>query len=60
MQRDAKSKEEVSILLGHSLVFVTEARYALLESETVAQSLSGRTKSGTGTAQVIPMEKMKQ
>jgi hypothetical protein len=31
MQRDATSMEEVSILLGHSLVFVTEARYALLE-----------------------------
>jgi hypothetical protein len=28
MQRDAKSKEEVSILLGHSLVFMTEAHYA--------------------------------
>jgi hypothetical protein len=42
--------EEVSILLGHSSVAVTEQRYAFLEAETVAGSLSGRTKTGTGTA----------
>jgi hypothetical protein len=33
--------EEVSILLGHSSVLVTEARYAFLEGETVAASLGG-------------------
>jgi integrase len=47
LQRDGKSMEEVSILLGHSSVQVTEQRYAFLESEKVAASLSGRTKTGT-------------
>jgi integrase len=41
LQRDGKSMEEVSILLGHSSVLVTEARYAFLEGETVAASLGG-------------------
>jgi integrase len=50
LQRDGKSMEEVSILLGHSSVAVTEQRYAFLEAETVAESLSGRTNTGTGTA----------
>ncbi len=42
LQRDGKSMEEVSILLGHSSITVTEQRYAFLEGDTVAQSLSGR------------------
>jgi integrase len=46
LQRDGKSMEEVSILLGHSSVVVTERRYAFLEAEAVAESL-GRTKVGT-------------
>jgi integrase len=50
-----RSMEEVSILLGHSSVAVTEARYAFLEAEAVAQAVSGGTKSATGTADVIPM-----
>jgi integrase len=49
LQRDGKSMEQVSILLGHSSVVVTEQRYAFLEEEEVAASL-GRTKSGTRTA----------
>jgi hypothetical protein len=49
-----------SILLGHSSVLVTEARYAFLEGEAVAESLSGRTKIGTGTADVISISKVKQ
>lgn len=49
LQRDRKSMEEVSILLGHSSVKVTEERYAFLESEAVAASI-GRTNVGTGTA----------
>jgi integrase len=60
LQRDGKSMEEVSILLGHSSVLVTEARYAFLEGEAVAESLSGRTKTGTGTAHVVPISKAKQ
>ena len=44
MQRDGKSMEEVSILLGHSSVLVTETRYAFLEGETVAESLSAAQK----------------
>lgn len=54
LQRDGKTMAEVSILLGHSSVLVTEKSYAFLESETVAASLSGigerRTKVGTGKA----------
>jgi integrase len=50
LQRDGKSMEEVSILLGHSSVLVTEKSYAFLEAEEVAESLSGRTILGTGTA----------
>jgi len=62
LQRDGKTMEEVSILLGHSSVLVTEARYAYLEGEAVAESLSGqrRTKTGTGTADIIPIEKARQ
>jgi integrase len=50
LQRDGKSMEEVSLLLGHSSVLVTEKSYAFLEAETVAASLAGRTNLGTGTA----------
>jgi integrase len=50
LQRDGKSMEEVSGLLGHSSVTVTEKCYAFLNLEVVAQSLSGRTFLGTGTA----------
>jgi integrase len=50
LQRDGRSMEEVSILLGHSSVVVTEQRYAFLDAEQVAASLSGRTFTGTGTA----------
>jgi integrase len=50
LQRDRKSMEEVSILLGHSSVIVTEERYAFLEAETVAESLSGAQKSAHKTA----------
>jgi integrase len=50
LQRDGKSLEEVSILLGHSSVLITEKCYAFLEAEAVAESLAGRTKVGTGTA----------
>ncbi|MPZ58476.1 MAG: tyrosine-type recombinase/integrase [Rhizobiales bacterium] len=45
LQRDGKSMAEVSLLLGHSSVTVTEQRYAFLEAEAVAQSLSGPHKS---------------
>lgn len=50
LQRDRKSMEEVSILLGHSSVTVTEECYAFLEAEAVAASLAGRTNPGTRTA----------
>ena len=52
--------EEVSILLGHSSVLVTEQRYAFLEGETVAAAVSGRTKTGTWDAAVIPITKGRQ
>lgn len=47
LQRDRKSMAEVSMLLGHSSVQVTETRYAFLNAEEVAASI-GRTISGTG------------
>lgn len=50
LQRDRKSLEEVSDLLGHSSVVVTERAYAFLDAETIAASLASRTKTGTGTA----------
>jgi len=50
LQRDGKSIMEVSMLLGHSSVTVTEQRYAFLESEKVAASISGRTKTGSSVA----------
>ena len=50
LQRDGKSMEEVSVLLGHSSVLVTEKSYAFFEAEEIAKSLVGRTKVGTGTA----------
>lgn len=40
LQRDGRTMLEVSMLLGHSSVNVTEQRYAFLEGEAVAQSLS--------------------
>jgi integrase/recombinase XerD len=60
LQRDGKSMEEVSVLLGHSSVLVTESRYAFLEGEAVAESLSGRTNPGTGTSDVIQISKVRQ
>jgi integrase len=47
LQRDGKRIEEVSILLGHSSVQVTEQRYAFLEAERIAESISARTNPGT-------------
>jgi len=60
LQRDGKSMEEVSLLLGHSSVLVTENSYAFLEAEKVAESLAGRTKAGTGTAESISIVKVRQ
>lgn len=59
LQRDGKSMEKVSMLLGHSSVLVTEQRYAFLEAEAVAESL-GRTKVGTQDSGVIPFPKATQ
>lgn len=47
LQRDRRSMDEVSMLLGHSSVKVTEERYAFLDAESVAEGLSGSTKTGT-------------
>jgi integrase len=59
LQRDGKSMEEVSILLGHSSVVVTEQHYAFLEAEAVAESF-GRTKVGTQDSGVIQFPKATQ
>lgn len=40
LQRDGRKMEEVSLLLGHSSVRVTERHYAFLEGEAVAQSVA--------------------
>lgn len=47
LQRDGKTMAEVSLLLGHSSVVVTEKCYAFLEPEAVAKSLGAGTKTGT-------------
>lgn len=47
LQRDGRTMEEVSGLLGHSSVQVTESRYAFLDLEAVAESVAARTKPGT-------------
>jgi integrase len=60
LQRDGKSMEDVSVLLGHSSVTVTEKSYAFLVSETVAGSLSGRTNVGTAIADSEPKRKAVQ
>jgi len=59
LQRDCKSMEEVSMLLGHSSVIVTEQRYAFLEAEAVAASFAG-TKTGTSDSGVVPFAKVVQ
>jgi len=59
LQRDGKSMEEVSLLLGHSSVLVTEKRYAFLEAEAVAASFAG-TKTGTSDSGVVPFAKVAQ
>lgn len=41
LQRDRKRIEEVSIMLGHSSIDVTQRSYAFLEAEEVAASLGG-------------------
>lgn len=50
LQRDGRSMEEVSILLGHSSVQVTEKCYAFLEAEAVAESVAAQ-KPARGTAE---------
>jgi integrase len=60
LQRDGKTMAEVSGLLGHSSIQVTETRYAFLDLDAVAESLSGRTKVGTGTADKIDLGKKAQ
>jgi integrase len=47
LQRDGKTMAEVCGLLGHSSIQVTEQRYAFLDLDAVAESLSGHTKTGT-------------
>lgn len=42
LQRDKRSMAEVSNLLGHSSVLVTEQRYAFLERETVAREVAAQ------------------
>jgi len=50
LQRDGKRLEEVSMLLGHSSVKVTEERYAFLEAERVVASFTNDTKVATPVA----------
>ena len=47
LARDGRTMAEVCMLLGHSSIQVTESRYAFLDAEAVAESVSGRTKAGT-------------
>lgn len=60
LQRDGKTMAEVSLLLGHSSVTVTEQRYAFLEADAVAESFGDRTNIGTGTSDIAVVRKIKQ
>ncbi len=60
LQRDRRSMEEVSILLGHSSVQVTETIYAFLEGETVAEQVAAAQMPAHGTADKKRKPKMKQ
>ncbi len=42
LQRDKRTMQEVSTLLGHSSVLVTEQRYAFLEKEAVAREVAAQ------------------
>jgi integrase len=53
LQRDGRRMEEVSVLLGHSSVQVTEQRYAFLNGQEVAEILSGRTFPGTAATRTL-------
>jgi len=60
LQRDGMTMVQVSALLGHSSVTVTERHYAFVDREKAAASLSGRTNTGTAPAAVIPISKVRQ
>ena len=60
LQRDGKTKDDVCELLGHSSVVVTEESYAFVDGEALAESLTGRTKPGTGTADFDTISKVRQ
>jgi integrase len=47
LQRDGRTMQEVSVLLGHSSVLVTEKHYAFLDEDAVAASLGSGTKTVT-------------
>ena len=49
LQDEGRSMEEVSMLLGHSSIAVTERTYAFLEAETVAQRSAQKPAQGTRT-----------
>jgi hypothetical protein len=51
---------EVCGLLGHSSIQVTENRYAFLDLDAVAESLSGRTETGTETADYLGKRSVRQ
>lgn len=50
LQRDRRSMAEVSGLLGHSSISVTENHYAFMDLESVAEAMGTRTKTDTRTA----------
>lgn len=60
LQRDKRTMEEVSLLLGHSSIEVTEECYAFLDPEVVAEAMSGRTKTGTGQTDSRALTEQKQ
>jgi integrase len=49
--QSGRTMQEVSTMLGHSSVQVTERRYAFLEAEKVALAIA-RTKTGTSDQQI--------
>lgn len=60
LQRDGKTMLEVSVLLGHSSVLVTEKSYAFLNEEQVAVSLATGQNPAHRTADIVPLSAVKQ
>lgn len=58
LQRDRRSMEEVSIMLGHSSIEVTEKTYAFLDEEAVARDIAAQKPAHKPTDNVKTSKKI--